>query len=71
MSKQLKGKCITKFSRQFVETAVEYGLADKLKLLHYDILKDREQGKTLSQIAIKRGINVRSVSRILNSYKNH
>jgi hypothetical protein len=64
-----KGQCMTKFSRSFVETAVAYGVAGKLKLLHYDVLKDREEGKTLSQIAIKRKINVRSVSRILNQYK--
>lgn len=67
----IKGKCMTKFSRAFVQMAVEYGVADKSKLLHYDILKDVEAKKSLSQIAIKRGVSKRTVIRILNHYRRN
>lgn len=62
-------KKMTRFSRSFVATAVEYNIADEEKIRHYDILKDKENGLSAGQIANKHGISRRHVFRVLEKYR--
>lgn len=60
---------LLKFSRSFWETAVAYQGSEAIVLRDYDILKEKHDGKTLEQIAIKHNISRRQVCNILNKYK--
>lgn len=59
----------TNFSRDFVKTAVDYKIAQPCALRDYDILKDREAGKSLQQIAIKHDLSKQSIISILKKYQ--
>jgi len=60
---------LTKFSRAFWETAVKYKGAKPEVLRDYDILKDREKGKTLTQCAIKHDVTRKTVASIQKKYR--
>lgn len=60
---------LLKFSRSFWETAVAYKGSDENILRDYDILKEKQDGKTLEQIAIKHSISRRRVCAILSKYR--
>jgi hypothetical protein len=60
---------ITKFSRAFWETAVKYKGSKPEVLRDYDILKDREKGKTLAQCAIKHNLTRKTVAEIQKKYR--
>lgn len=60
---------LTTFSRGFWESAVACKGAKKEVLRDYDIVKLRESGKTIGQIAIKYGFSERYIIDILNKYK--
>jgi transposase len=59
---------LTKFSRSFWETTVEYGGADVTVLRDYDIIKAKMEGKSNTQIAIKHGISRMTVIRTVKKY---
>lgn len=61
-------KKMTRFTRDFVATAVAYKIADESKLRDYDILKDRERGLSQQQLANKYGVSRQSIVVILNKY---
>ena len=56
---------LLKFSKSYWEMAVACGGAKKSTLRNYDILKDRTDGKTIGQLAIKYGLSEMQISRIL------
>lgn len=60
---------LTRFSKDFIKSVICAPVAQQKVLSDYDILKDRESGMTLSQIAIRHGISRRHVCRILADYK--
>lgn len=61
---------LTSFSRGFWESAVECKASPKVILNHYDLLKDRQEGKkTIGQLAVKYGISRQQVCNIINKYK--
>lgn len=62
---------LLKFSRTYWESAVAYGggKVDKEILRNYDILKERESGKTIGQISIKFGLCERQIINIINNHK--
>ncbi len=60
---------LTSFSKGFWQSAVQCKGADPLVLRDYDLLKDREGGKTLGQLEVKYKISRQQVCNILNKYK--
>ncbi len=60
---------ITKLSSTFWETVVAYKGGNKLILRDYDLIKLRDEGKTIGQIAIKFSISERQVNNILKKYR--
>jgi hypothetical protein len=60
---------ITKFTRKFWETCVQYKGTDKIVLRDYDMMKLHERGKSLQQIATKYGLTKRGVIKALAKYK--
>ena len=62
---------LLKFSRSYWESAVAYGggKVNKEILRNYDILRERESGKTIGQISIKYSLSERQIINILNAHK--
>ena len=60
---------LTSFSKGFWQSAVECKGANPNILRDYDIVKAREDGKTLGQIAIKYGLSEKRICEIVNKYK--
>lgn len=60
---------ITKFSRDFWATAVKYKGSDPKVLRDYDILKGREEGKSITQLAIKFQVSRVTINEILKKYR--
>lgn len=60
---------LTSFTRGFWESAVQCNGAKESVLRDYDIVKLKESGKTIGQIAIKFGITERYVIKILDKYR--
>lgn len=60
---------LTSFSRGYWEMAKACGQAKSNVLRDYDLIKDRESGKTLGQLEIKYGISRQRVCEILKENK--
>lgn len=60
---------LTALSRGYWEISVKCNASDPLILRNYDLLKDREKGKTLGELAIKYGISRMQVCNIINKHK--
>lgn len=60
---------LLKFSRSYWEMAVACGGAKDNLLRNYDIVKLKQEGRTIGQIAIRYGLSERQIINILNEYK--
>lgn len=60
---------LTSFTRSFWKTVVECKATDELILKHYDIIKDRESGMSVGQLAIKYQMSSRNIFKILEKYR--
>lgn len=60
---------LLKFSRGFWETAMSYKGAHPEVLRDYDVLAMVKAGKSYSQIAIKCGVDKRTIIRIVAKYR--
>lgn len=60
---------LTSFSRGYWEIAVKCNGAKETLLRDYDLVKDRDNGKTLGQLENKYGLSRQRVCEILNKYK--
>jgi hypothetical protein len=61
---------ITEFSKGFIEMMAKKKVAnDKNITRDYDILKDKERGLSLSQLAIKYSLSRQSIKDIASKYK--
>lgn len=60
---------LTSFTRGYWECAVQCKGSNENILRDYDILKLKESGKTIGQIAIKYDLSERQIINILNKYR--
>lgn len=60
---------ITRFSRKFVATCVEYKIARVSTLRDYDIVMDHKKGLTLGQLANKYKLSKQGVFDIIHKYE--
>jgi len=60
---------LTKFSRDFVKTCIEYKINRVSSIRDYDIVKDHESGKSIRQLAIKYEITPKAVFDIIHKHK--
>lgn len=58
---------LLKFSRSYWEMAKACGGGRENVLRDYDIQKERKEGKTIGQLAIKHGLSEMQISRIINN----
>lgn len=56
---------VTKFTRAFVNTCIEYKINRINTIRDYDIVADRDRGLSYEQIAIKHGITKQAVAQII------
>lgn len=60
---------LLKMSRGYWEIAVQCKASKTNVLRDYDLLKDRENGKSLGQLEIKYGISRQAICDIISKYK--
>lgn len=60
---------LTSFSRGYWEIAVQCNGSKDTVLRDYDLLKDRQSGKTIGQLEVKYNLSRQQICNILNKYK--
>ena len=58
---------ITKYSKEFIKNMIKDGIASPKVLRDYEVIKDRERGLTIGQIAIRHQLHRTTVMDILQN----